>query len=201
MVISSHKSSKQSENDDRQSHSTSQGKLLSQHSKSAGRQALAYLAASEHIDLRKKKSTTEIIMSSAEDQKGIELRQKEASLSSVEDKKVEIQQPAILKSSCQTTKFSADSVMVDESVMAGRVSAFEVDATNTEMTATEQITAEFENRRKNWLKHYKTKLDLNDVLEIRNPQSVIEFIPEIVENMQKDEVRHIYPASFLDKDF
>lgn len=140
-------------------------------------------------------------MSSAEDQKGIELRQKEASLSSVEDKKVEIQQPAILKSSCQTTKFSADSVMVDESVMAGRVSAFEVDATNTEMTATEQITAEFENRRKNWLKHYKTKLDLNDVLEIRNPQSVIEFIPEIVENMQKDEVRHIYPASFLDKDF
>jgi hypothetical protein len=39
------------------------------------------------------------------------------------------------------------------------------------------------------------------VLEIRNPQSVIEFIPEIVANMQLEEVRHMYPASFLDKDF
>ena len=33
----------------------------------------------------------------------------------------------------------------------------------------EQISQEMENRRKNWLRSYKTKLDLNDVLQIRNP--------------------------------
>lgn len=54
-----------------------------------------------------------------------------------------------------------------------------------------------ENRRKNWLKSYKTKLDLNDVLEIRNPQSVIEFIPEIIDNMKVEELKHMYPANFL----
>ena len=58
-----------------------------------------------------------------------------------------------------------------------------------------------DNRRKNWLKDYKTKLDLNDVLEIRNPQSVIEFIPEIVDNMKLDEKKHMYPANFLDTSF
>lgn len=56
-----------------------------------------------------------------------------------------------------------------------------------------------DNRRRDWLKKYKTKLDLNDVLEIRNPQAVIEFVPEIVENMRKEELRHMYPPNFLDK--
>ena len=52
-------------------------------------------------------------------------------------------------------------------------------------------------RRKDWLKTYKTKLDLNDVLEIRNPQSVIEYVPEIIVNMQAEEAAHRYPADFL----
>jgi len=56
-------------------------------------------------------------------------------------------------------------------------------------------------RRKEWLRNYKTKLDLNDVLEIRNPQSVIEFVPEIVANMREEEKRHMYPGNFLDKSF
>lgn len=58
-----------------------------------------------------------------------------------------------------------------------------------------------ENRRKEWLRKYKTKLDLNDVLQIRDPQSVVEFIPEIVMNMRKEEVRHMYPTNFLDRGF
>lgn len=99
---------------------------------------MAYLAASEHIG--KKKSSKEIIpMASIEDQKGIELRIRDVVINSMEDKKVQIQQPAILKSSCQTTKFSGDSVMADESTVLPRVSAFEVDATNREQTPTEQI--------------------------------------------------------------
>jgi len=59
-----------------------------------------------------------------------------------------------------------------------------------------------ESRRKDWLKEYKTKLDLNDVLEIRNPQAVVEFVPEIIENIRKEEDKHLYPKNFLqDKDF
>lgn len=52
-------------------------------------------------------------------------------------------------------------------------------------------------RRKDWLREYKTKLDLNDVLEIRNPQAVVEFVPEIMENMRNEEQRHMYPSNFL----
>jgi len=56
-------------------------------------------------------------------------------------------------------------------------------------------------RRKNWLRDYKSKLDLNDVLEIRNPQSVVEYVPEIIANLRIEEMRHIYPATFLDNSF
>jgi len=58
-----------------------------------------------------------------------------------------------------------------------------------------------ENRRKEWLRKYKTKLDLNDVLQIRDPQSVVEFIPEIITNMMKEEISHMYPTNFLDRGF
>lgn len=62
-----------------------------------------------------------------------------------------------------------------------------------------QIVAEMDLRRKEWLRQYKTNLDLNDVLEIRNPQSVIEFVPEILVNMKKEELNHMYPSNFLDR--
>lgn len=58
-------------------------------------------------------------------------------------------------------------------------------------------TAIMAERKRNWQRAYKTGLDLNDVLEIRNPQSVIEFVPEIIVNMQKEELGHMYPANFL----
>ena len=58
-----------------------------------------------------------------------------------------------------------------------------------------------EQRRKDWLKEYKQKLDLNDVLEYRNPQAVVEFIPEILDNMRKEELLHMYPANFLESSF
>lgn len=62
----------------------------------------------------------------------------------------------------------------------------------------DQIQVEMDTRRKNWLRDYKSKLDLSDVLEIRNPQSVVEFIPEIMDNLRIEEIRHVYPANFLD---
>ena len=54
-------------------------------------------------------------------------------------------------------------------------------------------------RRKDWMKEYKKGLDLNDALEIRNPQAVIEFVPDIVKNMRKEELRHMYPSNFLER--
>lgn len=61
----------------------------------------------------------------------------------------------------------------------------------------QQVAEEHDLRRKEWLKVYKTNLDINDVFEIRNPQSVIEFIPEILVNMREEENRHQYPQNFL----
>ena len=61
-----------------------------------------------------------------------------------------------------------------------------------------QVAAEMDNRRKDFLKQCKQGLDLNDVLEIRNPQSVIEFINEIMVAMRGEEERHMYPENFLD---
>ena len=49
-----------------------------------------------------------------------------------------------------------------------------------------EVVEEHDIRRKEWLKGYRTNLEINDVFEIRNPQSVIEFIPEIVENMKQN---------------
>jgi hypothetical protein len=61
----------------------------------------------------------------------------------------------------------------------------------------DEISKEMELRKKEWFQNYRTQLDLNDVLEKRNPQSVIEFIPEIVQNMRNEEERHMYPSNFL----
>ena len=64
------------------------------------------------------------------------------------------------------------------------------------------IAQEMDLRRKDWLREYKTKLDLNDVLEIRNPQAVVEFVPEIIDNMRREEFSHMYPRNFLsEKEF
>lgn len=64
-----------------------------------------------------------------------------------------------------------------------------------------EIVAEMDQRRKEWLRQYKSNLDLNDVLEIRNPQSVIEFVPEILVNLKQEELNHQYPSNFLDRAF
>jgi hypothetical protein len=54
-----------------------------------------------------------------------------------------------------------------------------------------------EKRKKESLRQQKTKLDLKDVREIKNPQSVVEFVPEIMENLRVEELRHMYPSNFL----
>ena len=124
---------------------------------------------------------------------------KDASSHSKESK-TEIMQPAIIKSSNNSKKQGSDTAMVDETSKEIGVRPFSINP-NINETVTEQIQNEMENRKKNWMKNYKTKLDLNDVLEIRNPQSVVEFIPEIISNMKEEEKSHMYDANFLDKEF
>ena len=46
---------------------------------------------------------------------------------------------------------------------------FVIDRSGNGISVSDQIIEEMENRRKIWLREYKTNLDLNDVLEIRNP--------------------------------
>ena len=54
------------------------------------------------------------------------------------------------------------------------INKFDQNKTRTEIyefnqETLERVVKEMDERRKNWLKQYKTSLDLNDVLEIRNP--------------------------------
>jgi len=87
---------------------------------------------------------------------------------SSDQKKVEIMQPAILKSSLNSKKQGSDKIFSGDTQKEVGVSPFNIDASNT-LSVSEQIQNEMENRKKIWMKNYKTKLDLNDVLEIRNP--------------------------------
>lgn len=83
---------------------------------------------------------------------------------SKEDPNIEIHKPAILKSSACSKKM-ADQIMNEETK---GVRPFTIDPNDKE-TAVAQIQNEMDIRRKNYLKNYKTKLDLNDILELRNP--------------------------------
>jgi hypothetical protein len=83
------------------------------------------------------------------------------------ESRVEIMQPAIIKSS-NGSKKQSDQAMADETSKETAVKPFTVDHT-INLTVSEQIANEMDSRKKNWMKNYKTKLDLNDVLEIRNP--------------------------------
>ena len=82
-----------------------------------------------------------------------------------------------VKQGSATTKTGQSDVTmkIPEPVMAtnpfttGETKPFVIDRSGNGISVPDQITEEMENRRKNWLKTYKTKLDLNDVLEIRNP--------------------------------
>jgi len=56
------------------------------------------------------------------------------------------------------------------------------------------ISSVIQDRKKDWLVNFKQKLCLNDVFETRNPQAVVEFVPEIIENMRKEELNHMYPS-------
>jgi len=47
------------------------------------------------------------------------------------------------------------------------------------------------------MKTLTRNLEVCDLLEMRNPQSVAEFAPQIYKNMNADEVKHVYSEDFM----
>lgn len=54
-----------------------------------------------------------------------------------------------------------------------------------------------EARRKDRMKTLTRNLEVCDLLDMRNPQSVAEFAPQIYKNMHLEENSHIYPSNFM----
>lgn len=196
---SGHKKSKNSEHEEKMSVGTTH-RNNSQHNtnRSAKASAISSKSNGRHISAYQNSSefTTKNVSLSQVSNKMTKKSDLDATMRDSNSKEEDIQQPAILKSSCNSKQVSEHVMSSDHS----RVKPFNIDRTDKD-TAIIQVQNEMEARRKNYLKNYKTKLDLNDILELRNPQSVVEFIPEIIENMRKDELNHMYPHNFLDRSF
>lgn len=54
-----------------------------------------------------------------------------------------------------------------------------------------------EDRKKERMKTLTRNLEVCDLLDMRNPQSVAEYAPQIYKQMHIEEVNHIYPKDFM----
>lgn len=61
----------------------------------------------------------------------------------------------------------------------------------------EECAKLMEERRKERMKTLTRNLEVCDLLDIRNPQSVAEFAPAIYKNMSIEELQHLYPSDFM----
>ena len=61
----------------------------------------------------------------------------------------------------------------------------------------EEVARIMEERRKERMKTLTRNLEVCDLLDIRNPQSVAEFAPQIYRYLHQEELNHMYPQDFL----
>lgn len=61
----------------------------------------------------------------------------------------------------------------------------------------EEVARVMEERRKERMKTLTRNLEVCDLLDIRNPQSVAEFAPQIYRYLHQEELSHMYPSDFL----
>lgn len=61
----------------------------------------------------------------------------------------------------------------------------------------QEVARIVEERRKERMKTLTRNLEVCDLLDIRNPQSVAEYAPQIYKYLHNEEVRHLYPGDFL----
>ena len=54
-----------------------------------------------------------------------------------------------------------------------------------------------EERKKERMKSLTRNLEVCDLLDVRNPQSVAEYAPQIYLQLQKEELLHQYPKDFM----
>ena len=52
-------------------------------------------------------------------------------------------------------------------------------------------------RKKERMKSLTRNLEVCDLLDVRNPQSVAEYAPQIYTQLKKEELIHMYPIDFL----
>ena len=60
-----------------------------------------------------------------------------------------------------------------------------------------EVARVMEERRRERMKTLTRNLEVCDLLDIRNPQSVAEYAPANYKNMGLEEVKHVYPGEFL----
>ena len=60
-----------------------------------------------------------------------------------------------------------------------------------------QVAQLVEERRKERMKTLTRTLEVCDLLDLRNPQSVAEFAPQIYKHLQQEEEQHLYPEVFM----
>ena len=61
----------------------------------------------------------------------------------------------------------------------------------------DQVAQLMEERRKERMKTLTRNLEVCDLLDMRNPQSVAEFAPQIYKQLLIEEVDHLYPDDFM----
>lgn len=61
----------------------------------------------------------------------------------------------------------------------------------------QEVARIVEERRKERMKTLTRNLEVCDLLDIRNPQSVAEYAPQIYKYLHNEEVKHLYPGDFL----
>lgn len=61
----------------------------------------------------------------------------------------------------------------------------------------QEVARLMEERRKERMKTLTRNLEVCDLLDIRNPQSVAEYAPQIYKFLHQEELRHIYPQEFI----
>jgi hypothetical protein len=61
----------------------------------------------------------------------------------------------------------------------------------------EMVAKIVEERRKERMKVLTRHLEVCDLLDMRNPQSVAEYAPQIYKNMLNEQLIHLYPDNFM----
>ena len=73
----------------------------------------------------------------------------------------------------------------------------EDDGTPFSQERVQQVAKLMEERRKERINKLTRNLEVCDLLDYRNPQSVAEYAPQIMRFLTQEELNHLYPQDFM----